>query len=160
MNNFSISLSSNDSEYYTILESLDLYDYTKLTVNFENISEKHLPLYLKIDWGDGEIEFYDNDVFANQTVFKKSEIINTVRTHEYYPSDTSLYKQLTAQFYISYSNGENTWIIQPINIRNYDFFESVEDLDVVGVEIQPNIQNKKTLYLKTKKDSYIINLKE
>lgn len=160
MNNYSISLSSNDSEYYAVLDSLQLYDYTKLTVNFENITEKHFPLYLKIDWGDGESEFYDNDVFGYQTTFKKSEIINTERTHEYYPSETSLYKQISAQFYIKFTNGENTWFIQPINIRNYDFYESVEDLEVVGVEIQPNSENKKALHLKTKKDSYIIDLKE
>ena len=160
MNIAYISLSSNNTEYFDILDTLYFYDFTKLIVDFENLSEKHFPFYLKIDWGDGNIETFDNDVFSAQNIDKKSSIFNLTKDHEYYPSKTSLYKQLSAQFFLRYTNGQNAWFIQPIILRNYDYFESIEDLEIVGVDVSPSESNEKHIHLKTKKNSYIIDLIE
>lgn len=158
MNTYTINLSSNSTNFYEHREMLKMMDFSKLVVNFENISETYLPIYLKIDWGDGNVESFDsNPISENVNAFKRSDIYDIERLHEYYPSSSSLYKQLTAQFLIKFSSGDFFWSIQPIEIRNYDYYESIQDLEIAHVETDEN--DSKRIYFKTEKDSYILKFK-
>jgi hypothetical protein len=126
------------------------------------MSEKFLPIFMKIDWGDGSYNTYDNDVFVKSrdkiNIFKISPILTNTYIKEYYPSDSALYKNLTAQILIEYSNGDHTWVTIPINIRSYDYFESIYDLNIVNTNILPVSSNSLAYQLKTSEGGFIIEL--
>lgn len=160
MNSYSIQLSSNSTEYFKKYDTLFFEDYSNLIVTLEDLSESYIPIYLKIDWGDGNNEIFENDLFTtDDDVSKKSSILNNTYTHEYKPSETSLYKNLSAQFLINYSNGDNTWFVIPIQIRTYDYFESLEDVEILNHSVMYSKTDfKKRITLRSLKDSYILNM--
>jgi hypothetical protein len=136
-----------------------------VTLSLSAVNETSTPLSVSINWGDGAIESYENEIFKN---YRKESIIPEVLTgkfgtalqntysHRYFPSSTALYKMLSAQVYIEYSNGGYAWFILPIKIRSYDFFESIYDLKLVNTSILPIDGNPKEHQFVTAKDGQII----
>jgi len=148
MNTHAISLTSSTTNHIQTFSSLDLYDYTELTFNLEGLTEKITLSYVKIDWGDGLIETFDkNNIFVLDrtkiNALKFNPILSETYSHEYYPSETSLYKSLTAQVLVAYTDDTYSWFIQPIRIRTYDYFEAVGDLTLLNTNILPVASNKK-----------------
>jgi hypothetical protein len=161
MNSYTLSLSSNDTNYIYHSSEIELDDHTNFNVDISALSEKVLPIFLKIDWGDGRSQTFNNDVFKtgreNINIFKYSPLLTQIYSNEYYPSETSLYKSLTAQFLVNYSNGEFSWFVIPISIRSYDYFESIYDLQLINTNILPDITNPKEHQFKTDAGSFIID---
>jgi hypothetical protein len=162
MISYSLSLSSNITEYIYKSSELQFDDLTQLNISVNNLSEKNLPLYLKIDWGDGNSEIFDNDLYVKSrdkiNIFNYSPLFTETFTHEYYPSATSLYKSLTAQVFVNYSNGDNSWFIIPIKIRTYDYFESIYNMTLINTNILPLSTNDKQHQFITDKDGFTIEL--
>lgn len=161
MNTFTLYLSSSTPAHIEVRPTLYLDDYTNLTINTELISKKVVPIYMKIDWGDHTSVSYDNlYLFQNDlNVMKFSTSLNGEYSHEYYPSSTALYKVLSAQVFIQYSNTDMAWFLIPIQIRTYGYVESVYDVDLVNTNILPVEKNSAEHQLKTYKDGYIVELR-
>ncbi len=146
MNSVTINLSSSDTEYDYTYSQFDFDDYTELALDPTLLIENYVPTYLKIDWGDGTIETFDNDIYdvrrQNVNLFKTSSVLRETYRHRYTPGST-LYKSLTAQVFLNYTDGGNTWIKIPIRIRSYGYFESIYDLDLRNTNIVPLSTNIK-----------------
>jgi hypothetical protein len=162
MNNYTLALSSNNTEYISVNPLLEFDDFTTLTIDLSGLNTSLIPKYLKISWGDGEEESFDNDIFPNNqrkvNVFNINSIFNTSYKHEYYPSKTSLYKKLSAQVLVNYTNGDNNWFIIPINIRTYDYYESIYDLSLKNTNILPITDNSKQHQFITDKGGFTVEL--
>lgn len=164
MNNITINLSSNDTTYTSVLSNIYLEDHTTLSIDIQNVSDTVIPTYMKIDWGDGTSKLYNNDI-PQQTrdslnVFSYSNLLESTYDHEYYPSQTTLFKNLTAQVLINYSNGDYAWFILPITIRTYDYFESIYDLTLVNTNILPTENNNKQHQFISTKDRFTLELSD
>lgn len=161
MNTYSIALSSNSYNYSQKLSTIYFDDYSELEIDPSNLYNGIVPIYMKIDWGDGNSETFDNPIsrIGSATVFSTSVLFNTTYTHEYHPSPTTLYSQLSAQILITYMNGEFSFFILPIQIRTYDYFESIYDMHIKHTNILPLENNPKEHYFSTERDGYLIELR-
>lgn len=163
MNTYTLNLSSPSTNYVFANPLLEFEDHTRLTLTLDSVNEVILPVFLKIDWGDGTSESFDNDLFqqgrTKVNIFRFSSILTETYSKDYYPSNTALYKSLTAQVFIDYSNGNNVWFLIPIKIRTYDYFESIYDLKLTNTNILPYAGNPTTHQLITGKDGTIIEVR-
>lgn len=162
MNNYNLTLESSSSSLSAILDETVLQDHTTLSLDVSGIFDKIIPLYLKIDWGDGSSEIHDNDIYVidrkDVNALSYSPIFSKVYKHEYYPSENSLYKSLSAQILIGYSDGGYNWTVIPIKIRTYDYFESIYDLELQNIAIIPTYPEKIEYSLVEKKNNYLLQL--
>jgi len=163
MNTQIITLSSDSTNLQKVTSPYLLDDHTNIEILFDGITESSTPLYLKIDWGDGIVESFDNNIVGSGldvvNTFNFNPLFLRSYTHEYYPSNNSLYKSLSAQILIKYSNLNESWFILPIKIRTYDYFESIYDLTLVDCNILPLETNGKQFQFITHKDNYLIELR-
>jgi len=162
MNKQTISLDSSTTSYNSILSEVILDDHSELSFNLSNVYGGVLPLYLKIDWGDLNSEVYENDVYVvdrnDVNALTYNPVLNKTYSHEYYPSDNSLYKSLSAQILVSYSNGDYNWFIVPIKIRTHDYFESIYDMDLHSVNVIPTYPQKIEYSIVEKKNNYLVTI--
>jgi len=164
MNTYTVSISSASSNIIQTLPQIDLDDFTELSLNISGIYSNIIPIFIKIDWGDGLPILYDNDVYttttaSNVNIANNNTVLNTIYSTKIYPSSTSLYKNLYVQLYISYSNGDYSWFKLPVSVRTYDFFESIGDLQLNNVNILPMEGNPKEYQLSTFVDNTILELR-
>ena len=163
MTNQTITLSSDNTKTIKMFNTYILDDVVNIIINFENIDESAIPMYLKIDWGDGTIESFDNNIIRDGILhinnFNHNPIFTENYNHQYYPSDNSLYKCLSAQVLIKYFNSDESWFIIPIKIRTYDYFESIYDLTLVNCNILPTENNDKQYQFITEKNNYLLELR-
>ena len=163
MNTYTIYLSSSDTSTHQHLDPLVFDDFTKLNINLLGITEAILPCYLKIDWGiGGDVELYDNNVYRvgrdTVDVLRFSPIFTNTYSQEYYPSSYALYKTLSSQVLVNYSNGDNSLFVIPIKIRTYDYFESLEDLKLKNTNILGLSGNTLEHQLIATKDNQLIEM--
>ena len=163
MNTISISLSSDDTQYVLKTSLVPLNDNTLVSLDLKNIYSRIIPIYMIIDWGDGNKENFDNDFSLpdreDTNLFQAGTLLNTVHNHIYYPSPTSLYRSLTAQIYVEYCNGEYNWFILPLKIRTHDYFESIYDMELIHTNILPVSDNSKEHQILTTEGNYCIELR-
>lgn len=163
MNLYTLNLSSNSTSYITHVGQIEFDDFTRLTLDLSDIVEPVLPVYVKIDWGIGNSVLYDNNIYrsgSNQiNIVKYSPILTDTYSNDYYPSETALYKSLSSQVLIRYSNGDITYIVIPIRIRTYGYSESIGDLNLINTNILPIEINVSEHQLKTDVDGYILDLR-
>ncbi len=163
MNLYTLNLSSNSTSHIAHIEQLEFDDFTRLTLDLSDIVEPVLPVYVKIDWGIGDSVLYDNNIYrtgSNQiNIVRYSPILTDTYSNDYYPSETALYKSLSGQVLIRYSNGDITYIVIPIRIRTYGYSESIGDLTLINTNILPIETNVSEHQLKTAVDGYILDLR-
>lgn len=163
MNTYNLNLVSTNTATIETLPLIDLDDYTLLTINLEQLSETVIPIYLTISWEPNSVETYDNNLYRSGNNYTNplrfSPLLTTEYSHEYFPSERALYKSLSAQVLVKYSNGDETWFVIPIRIRANGYFESIQDLTFINTNILPISSNKSEHHLKTTKDGYIIELR-
>ena len=164
MNTKSIVLSTNSSSYVEVMDTLILNDATTLTVFLGDVYEDVLPLSLKINWGDDNILYYDNDLYKNyrtesvinEIIYGKfSKILQQEYSFDYYPSTTHTYKRTKVQFLIEYTNNNKSLITLPIEIRSSDYFESVGDIKMISTHVIPEDNIKLHKFI-TDKYNYIV----
>jgi hypothetical protein len=162
MNTYTINLSSNSSNYSQKLSTTHFDDISKLEIIPHNLFSGSIPLYIVIDWGDGVSETINNSIESDRlaaTVSTTHDMFYKTYSHEYYPSTNSLYKQLSAQILVFYMNGEFSFFVIPIQIRTYDYFESMYDIHLKHTNILPLEYNPKEHYFSTERDGYLIELR-
>jgi len=164
MNTKSIVLSTNSSSYVEVMDTLILNDATTLTVFLGDVYEDVLPLSLKINWGDDNILYYDNDLYKNyrnesvinEIIYGKfSKLLQQEYSFDYYPSTTHTYKRTKVQFLIEYTNNNKSLITLPIEIRSSDYFESVGDIKMISTHVIPEDNIKLHKFI-TDKYNYIV----
>lgn len=167
MNNYYLNLSSNNSSTISKLSEIELNDLTTLNISLSGLVETPYPLYLAIDWGDGTSEKYENTIFKNYRTSniipeilygKFSSIFQNIYQHTYKPSTTTLYKKLTAQCYVEYSDSTYTWFLLPIEIRSYGYFEAVGDMRLYNTNILPLTSNGKQHQFITDKGGFLVEI--
>ena len=163
MNTSILALSSTTTNQTEQVALISMDDNTTFTLDLSNVTEIVLPTYVKIDWGDGIVEdFNENNIYNNSreniNIFKFSPLLTNLYKHEYKPSSTSLYKNLSAQVLVNYSNGDVSWFIIPIQIRTYDYFEAIGDVKLVNTNILPISDNTKEHQLITTNGKVMIEL--
>jgi hypothetical protein len=160
--NISLSSSSTNTVATTTLNVSD--DYTEVILDLRNLYYNTIPMFLKIDWGDGVVESIDNDVYNQKkrgetSLTNANSMFTTKYRKSIYPSNNSLYKNFTIQVYVQYSDGEYSWFRIPISIRTYDYFESLNDLTLLNVNILPDTNNPKEYQLLASESNSIIELR-
>ena len=157
MNTAYLSLSSSNTSNTTTVPLVVLNDITTLNVVLTGVSEKFLPCFLKINWGDDIEDFFENDVMTNifSPIDRYSEVLNTAHSHVYYPSGSSTSKNLSANVYISYCNGDVSTFTVPISVINYNYSQSIEDLTLIKTISK---FDKKIHQFVTKNGGYLIEL--
>lgn len=157
MNNSYLALSSSNTSTTTNLPLVVLNDITTLNVVLTGVSENFLPCFLKINWGDGIEDFFENDVMLNlfSPINRYSEVLNTSYNHIYYPSISATSQNLSANFYVSYCNGDISTFTVPISVVNYNYTQSIEDLTLINTI---NKFDKKIHQFVSKNGGYLIEL--
>lgn len=165
MNTQTIFLSSDNTYSISTESQYVLYDHSTVTINISGITEEFIPTYLKIDWGDGSTDTYNNSLYKN---YREVSILNEVLygkyssifaetiNHIYYPSSSARYKSLSAQVLIEYSDGNYSWFVIPIKIITGDYFETIFDLKHVGVNLLPLSANTKLHTFSTDAGGFLI----
>lgn len=168
MNTKTLILSTTSSSQIQTLNTVVLNDATTLNVILGDVYEDILPTSLKINWGDNNILYYDNDLYKlyrKESIIpevlygKFSKIFQTTYSFDYYPSKIATYKQMTSQFLIKYTNKDTTLITIPILIKSSEYFDSVYDIKLISSQILPEDGFKSHKFL-THNGSYIAEVEE
>lgn len=167
MNSYTLSLSSNATSAVEIRPEIIFDDHTTLRINLSGLTEAFVPIYLKLDWGDGVSEFVNNSLYKvyredsilNEVIYGKfSSVLNEDYLHAYYPSASARYKLLSAQVYMEYSDGESSWFVQPIKIITRDYFESIYDIRLIDTNILPISSNNKQQHFSIDAGGFLIEM--
>lgn len=168
MNTKTLILSTTSSSQIQTLNAVVLNDATTLNVSLGDVYEDIVPASLKINWGDNNILYYDNDlykIYRTESIIpeviygKFSKILQNTYSFDYHPSKTATYKKMTAQFLIKYTNKDTTLITIPILIKSADYFESVYDMKLIASQVLPEDGFKSHKFL-THKGGYIVEVEE
>lgn len=167
MNFKSISLSSLSSNHIEQSLEYSLDDVTNLSFDLSGVDESTMPTTLQISWGDGIVDVHNNSFFKDyktESIFpeilygKFSKLLSKKYSHVYYPSQSCLYKKLTAQVQMDYIDGSTSLWLVPLKIRSYDYFESVYDLKLIDTKILPLTSNNKEFTFSTDSGGFLVQM--
>ncbi len=165
MNTQTIGFASSATALSSTLDEVKLYDLTSVTFILSGISESQIPLYLRVNWGDGNVETYENSFSKNYRVDsiipeilynKISSVLSNEISHIYYPSASARYKLLSAEVNIEYINGDICSIVQPFKIITADYFESIGDIKHISANILQLSGNNKQFMFSVDKGGFLI----
>jgi hypothetical protein len=170
MNTFTLSISSTkeDIDSEVTLDQIDLFDFTEVTLDISNIYTEIFPTYVSINWGDGS-EVFNPDIkiyrdYRNESIFPEIQKGVTPVTfsdnykHKYYPSSYALKKALTFKMNVGYVTGETLRLNVPIVVNSQSYYENVDDIDIIGVDLLNDSNNTSRVTLLTKKNNYVVQL--
>ena len=168
MNTHTLSISSTkeDIDSEITLNQIDLFDFTELTLDISNIYTEIFPTYVSINWGDGS-DVFNPDIkiyrdYRNESIFPEVQkgvtpvTFSNNYTHKYYPSSYALKKSLTFKMNVGYVTGETLRLNVPIIVNSQSYYENVEDLDIIGVDLLNDVNNSSRITLLSKKNNYIV----
>ena len=170
MNTYTLALSTTESQINSeILQStIDIFDATEVTLDLCGIYSRLFPTYISIDWGDGSPVFepdikiyrdYKNDsIFPELTGAIKPMFLDVPYKHNYYPSNYALNKSIIFKINIGYITGETTQLSAPINIRTESYYETVDDIDIIGLDLINTENNSSRFTFITKRGDYTVQL--
>lgn len=167
MNSYVLSLSSNSTSAVEVKQEITFDDYTTLRINLSGLTESFVPIYLKLDWGDGVDEIINNSLYKvyredsilNEVIYGKfSSVLNEDYLHSYYPSASARYKSLSAQIYVEYADGQFSWFVQPIKIVTRDYFESIYDIRLISTNLLPLSTNNKQQHFSIDSGGFLIEM--
>ena len=168
MNTYTVYLTSTSVTGTQELPTVELFDLTKLSLDLSQVHSGVFPNYLAINWGDDSgLEEPDITIYRN---YKTDSIYPEVRDgaspvffnnqypHIFYPSDTALKKVLTMRVNVGYITGQTTQLSAPLNIRTQGYYETVGDMELLGVDLLNNKYNSSRFTLLTKESNHIVQL--
>jgi hypothetical protein len=165
MNTLDLTYTTTTPATTSIQAEQNLYDLTTVNLNLYKISEIVIPLYMTINWGDGNIQYFDNTLYRNyrtESIFNevlynvRSSILLNTASHTYYPSVSARFKQLSAQLLIEYTDGSICSIIQPLKITSGDYFETIGDMKHLKTNILPTETNEKQFVFSVDRGGFLI----
>tara|TARA_R110002020_G_scaffold166349_3_gene354305 strand:- start:558 stop:773 length:216 start_codon:yes stop_codon:yes gene_type:complete len=59
---------------------------------------------------------------------------------------------------VGYVTGETTQLSAPVVVNSESYYESIEDLEIVGLDLLNDANNVSRVSLLTRKDNYIVQL--
>ena len=168
MNTFTFSISTTEVGGSILYETIDLFDVTSFNINLVDIFTDTFPNYLAIDWGDGT-PVLEPDVTIFRDYLKDSiypevnrgiapKYLSDLYNHIYEPSNYALNKSVILKINVGYVTGETTQLSAPINIRTGGYYQTGEDIDLVGLDLLNKSYNSSRFTFLTKKDNYIVQL--
>tara|TARA_R100001079_G_scaffold13203_1_gene6452 strand:+ start:13818 stop:14354 length:537 start_codon:yes stop_codon:yes gene_type:complete len=166
--NFNISTSKPQMNEEVILAETNMYNATEVTLNISNVFSEIFPNYLSIDWGDGTpvlepdiIIFRD---YRTQSIYPEIEngaapvtFTNTYK-HIYFPSTYALKKNVTFKMNVGYVTGETTRLSATMVINSESYYQSVEDMEIVGLDLLNDETNTSRVSLLTQNGNYVVQL--
>ena len=168
MNTFNLSISSTKEDMNTeqTLNQIDLFDFTEVTLDISNIYTEIFPAYVTINWGDGS-DVFNPDIriyrdYRTESIFPEIQkgatpvTFSTNYKHKYYPSSYALKKSMIFKMNIGYVTGETLRVNVPIIINSQSYYENVDDLDILGVDLLNDESNSSRITLLSKKNNYIV----
>ena len=170
MKTYILSISTTETQINSqILNStIDLFDATEVSLDLSGVFSRLFPNYISIDWGDKSPVFepdiqiyrdYKNDsIFPELTGAIKPMFLDTPYKHKYYPSDYALNKSVIIKINIGYVTGETTQLSTPLNIRTESYYESVGDMNIIGVDLINTQNNSSRFTFVTKTEDYTVQL--
>lgn len=170
MNTYTLSISTTKDEINSqkILNSIELFDLTEFTLDLTNVYTELFPTYLSIDWGDGsetiqpDIKIYRD--YKTESIFPELEKGVTPVTfsndyvHKYYPSTYALKKSLVFKMNVGYITGETLQLSAPIVVNSQSYYENVDDIDIIGLDLLNGSNNSSRVSFLTKRNNYIVQL--
>ncbi len=170
MNTYTLTISTNKTDINSqkILNQIDLFDFTELTLDIANVYTEIFPNYLSIDWGDGsetlqpDIKIFRN--YRTESIFPELErgitpvTFSNTYTHRYFPSSYALKKSLTFKMNVGYITGETLQLSAPIVVNSQSYYENIDDIDLIGLDLLNNEKNISRVSLLTKNNNYIVQL--
>ncbi len=170
MNTYTLSISSTkeDIDSEVTLNQIDLFDLTEVTLDISNIYTEIFPTYVSINWGDGsevlnpDIKIYRD--YRNESIFPEVQKGVTPVTfsnnykHKYYPSSYALKKSLTFKMNVGYVTGETLRLNIPVVVNSQSYYENVDDIDIIGVDLLNDSNNSSRVTFLTKKNNYLVQL--
>jgi hypothetical protein len=170
MNTYTLSVSTNESQINSklTLDTIELFDTTEFTLKILDVYSDIFPNYVGIDWGDNtpvlEPDIKVHRDYRTESIFPEIRnggapvfLVNTY-THNYYPSKYALKKSLILKLNVGYITGETTQLSAPINVRTNSYYESVDDLELIGLDLLDTTNNSSRFTFLTKKDNYIVQM--
>ncbi len=170
MKTYTLSISTTETQINSqILNStIDLFDATEVSLDLSGVFSRLFPNYISIDWGDKSPVFepdiqiyrdYKNDsIFPELTGAIKPMFLDTPYKHKFYPSDYALNKSIVIKINIGYVTGETTQLSAPLNIRTESYYESVGDMNIIGVDLINTQNNSSRFTFVTKNEDYTVQL--
>ena len=168
MNTHTFCISTTTAGESKVYSTIDLFDVTSFTLDLIDIYTGTFPNYVAIDWGDGTAVLEpDVSVFRN---YRKDSIYPEINKgvapkyitdpykHIYEPSAYALKKSVVLKVNIGYVTGQTTTLSAPLNIRTEGYYETVEDMDLIGLDLLNKKYSSSRFTLLTKKDDYIVQL--
>ena len=170
MSTHTLSISTTEAQINDkiILDTIELFDTTKFTLNIIGIYSDIFPNYVGIDWGDNtavlEPDIRIHRDYKTESIFPEIEngaapvFLSNTYTHNYYPSNYALKKSLILKLNVGYITGDTMQLSAPINIRTNSYYESVEDLEIIGLDLLNTTNNSSRFTFITQKDNYIVQM--
>ena len=155
-----------DSEI--VLGTTNLYNVTEVILDISNVFSDIFPNYVSIDWGDTspvlepDILIYRD--YKTQSIYPEIQkgtapvtLTNTYK-HIYYPSSYALKKELTFKMNIWYVTGETTQLSAPVVVNSESYYQSIEDIEIIGLDLLNDENNTSRVSLLTKNSNYVVQL--
>jgi hypothetical protein len=168
MNTYTFNISTTGPSTVNVYPTVDLFDVTRITLNLVDIYSDTFPNYLAIDWGDNTpVLRPDVSVFRD---YKKDSIypeinkgvapkyITDIYQHIYEPSSYALKKSVVLKINVGYITGQTTQLSAPFNIRTQGYYETVGDMELLGVDLLNNKYNSSRFTLLTKESNHVVQL--
>jgi hypothetical protein len=168
MNTYNFSISTTTADSSIVYDTIDLFDVTNFNINLVDVFTDTFPNYLAIDWGDGS-EVLEPDITIFRDYIKDSifpeinkgvapKYLSDLYSHTYEPSDYALNKSVVLKINIGYVTGTTTQLSAPINVRTSGYYQSVEDVDLIGLDLLNTSYNSSRFTFLTKKDDFLVQL--
>jgi len=170
MNTFTLSISSSNTDInrQIVQKTINLFDLTEMTLDISNVYTEIFPSYLSIDWGDGsptiqpDIKIYRD--YKTESIFPELQkgvtpvTFSTNYKHRYFPSSYALKKSLIFKLNVGYITGETMQLSAPVVVHSQGYYENVDDIDIIGLDLINDANNSSRISFLTKKNNYIVQL--
>lgn len=168
MNTQTISLSSTSTTDSQTLDTVEMFDTTKVALDISNIYSKTFPTAVDVSWGDGS-ENLDVDI----VIFKDyrvdsiiQEIVKGVKpsfltkcySHTYLAPSSTLKQTLCARVNVTYVTGDITTFHIPVVMTGEGYYQLIGDMEVVGVELLGDESNSVSMSLISKNSGHIMQM--
>jgi len=168
MNTYTFSISTTSPSVEKTYNTINLFDETNFTIDMSDVYATIFPNYIAINWGDGSpVLEPDITIFRNyktQSIYPEvlegtsPVFLNTDYKHIYYPSSFALKKSMTLRVNIGYVTGSVTKLTVPLEIRSESYYDTIGDMEVVGIDLLNDQNNSSRFSFLTKKDNYVIQM--
>jgi len=161
------NLSDVSQSQVIVMDELLIKGTNTLTLVLTGLVEtEHDVIFLKLLWGDGDIEDYQKAVvydYKNNSIFdevlygKIGGSVATIYEHTYFNTTSNYNIALTAQFVAIYRNGTFINFKQPIYVVSDSFYDRMENIKLLNSQILPSNNSNTVISIESdiNKQSYI-----